>query len=137
MMRHPIHLHGHDFRLLNGQGDYVPLKNIVDIMPMETDTLEFNANAEGDWFFHCHILYHMMAGMGRVFTYKDQAPNPEIPNAKLAKRKLFADDKRFSFMANTDKEYMAGIRYIAAKNISVTTHYNSDMGIGFGVRLNY
>ncbi len=79
----------------------------------------------------------MMAGMGRGFTYKDQAPNPEIPNAKLAKRKLFADDKRFSFMANTDKEYMAGLQYIAAKNISVTTHYDSDMGIGFGVRLNY
>ncbi len=269
MMRHPMHLHGHDFRLLNGQGDYAPLKNIVDIMPMETDTLEFNANAEGDWFFHCHILYHMMAGMGRVFTYKDQAPNPEIPNAKLAKRKLFADDRRFhfmgendfatngndgmamfsntrwsigtewrlgyhdyhgyetethigryigkmqwimpfigfdwryrklgideqeknlfgqtnskdnrtqfsigleytlpmlvkfqteiytdgnvrlqlmredipvskrlrfSFMANTDKEYMTGLKYIAGKNISVTTHYDSDMGFGLGVNFNY
>jgi CopA family copper-resistance protein len=33
MMRHPMHLHGHDFRLVNGQGDYAPLKNIVDIMP--------------------------------------------------------------------------------------------------------
>ena len=57
MMRHPMHLHGHDFRVLNGQGEYAPLKNIIDIMPMETDTLEFNANAEGDWFFHCHIFY--------------------------------------------------------------------------------
>ena len=43
MMRHPMHLHGHDFRLLNGQGDFAPLKNIVDIMPMETDTIEFAA----------------------------------------------------------------------------------------------
>ncbi|MFC7388495.1 multicopper oxidase domain-containing protein, partial [Sphaerisporangium rhizosphaerae] len=59
MMRHPMHLHGHDFRLINGQGDYAPLKNVVDIMPMETDTIEFLANEEGDWFFHCHILYHM------------------------------------------------------------------------------
>ena len=48
MMRHPMHLHGHDFRVLNGQGDNAPLKNIIDIMPMETDTLEFNANMEGD-----------------------------------------------------------------------------------------
>ena len=71
MMRHPMHLHGHDFRVLNGQGDYAPLKNIIDIMPMETDTLEFNANADGDWFFHCHILYHMMSGMGRVFSYEN------------------------------------------------------------------
>jgi len=74
MMRHPMHLHGHDFRVLNGQGDYAPLKNIIDIMPMETDTLEFNANAEGDWFFHCHILYHMMSGMGRVISYENQSP---------------------------------------------------------------
>jgi FtsP/CotA-like multicopper oxidase with cupredoxin domain len=102
MMRHPMHLHGHDFRLLNGQGENAPLKNIVDIMPMETDTLEFNANVEGDWFFHCHILYHMMSGMGRVFSYENQAPNPLIPNPKLAQRKLFADDRAFHFMAEND-----------------------------------
>jgi len=102
MMRHPMHLHGHDFRVLNGQGDYAPLKNIVDIMPMETDTIEFNANIEGDWFFHCHILYHMMSGMGRVFTYENQAANPEIPNPKLAQRKLFADDRKFHIMAEND-----------------------------------
>lgn len=99
---HPMHLHGHDFRLLNGQGDHAPLKNIVDIMPMETDTLEFNANVEGDWFFHCHILYHMMSGMGRIFTYENQAANPLIPNPKLAQRRLFADDRRFHFMAEND-----------------------------------
>jgi FtsP/CotA-like multicopper oxidase with cupredoxin domain len=102
MMRHPMHLHGHDFRLLNGQGENAPLKNIVDIMPMESDTLEFNANVEGDWFFHCHILYHMMSGMGRVFSYENQAPNPLIPDPKLAQRKLFADDRRFHFMAEND-----------------------------------
>ena len=269
MMRHPMHLHGHDFRLLNGQGEYAPLKNIVDIMPMETDTLEFNANAEGDWFFHCHILYHMMSGMGRVFSYENQPKNPEIPNSKLAQRKLFADDRKFhfmgendfasngndgmamisntrwqigtewrlgyhdfhgyetethigryigkmqwlmpfvgfdwryrklginqieknvfgqtntkdnralfslgvnytlpmlviaqteiyqdgnvrlqlyredipiskrlrlSFMVNTDKEYMAGFKYIVGKNIAISTHYDSDMGFGAGVTLNY
>lgn len=104
MMRHPMHLHGHDFRLLNGQGDHAPLKNIVDIMPMETDTLEFNANVEGDWFFHCHILYHMMSGMGRVFTYENQAANPLIPNQNLAKRKLFADDRRFHSMVRVGIE---------------------------------
>ena len=269
MMRHPMHLHGHDFRVLNGQGEYAPLKNIIDIMPMETDVLEFNANVEGDWFFHCHVLYHMMSGMGRVFSYENQAPNPEIPNPKLAKRKLFADDRKFHLMAendfatngndgeamyqstrwsigtewrlgyndmhgyesethigryigkmqwlmpfvgfdvryrklgideqeknlfgltntkdkrtlfsvgvnytlpmlivaqaevftdgnfrlkferkdipvskrlrmnlmwNTDKEYMAGLRYIIKRNFGVTTHYDSDMSIGFGLNLNY
>ncbi|MDJ1482764.1 multicopper oxidase domain-containing protein [Cytophagaceae bacterium YF14B1] len=102
MMRHPMHLHGHDFRLLNGQGEKAPMKNIIDIMPMETDTLEFAASESGDWFFHCHILYHMMSGMGRIFSYKNSPSNPEIPNPRLAQRKLFADDRKFHFMAEND-----------------------------------
>jgi FtsP/CotA-like multicopper oxidase with cupredoxin domain len=104
MMRHPMHLHGQDFRLLNGQNDYAPLKNIVDIMPMETDTIEFNANVYGDWFFHCHILYHMMSGMGRIFSNPDTIPNPLIQNVKEARRKLFSDDRRFHFMTNIGME---------------------------------
>jgi hypothetical protein len=104
MMRHPMHLHGHDFRLLNGQGEYSPMKNIIDIMPMELDTLEFAATESGDWFFHCHILYHMMSGMGRVFSYENSLANPEIPNPKLAQRKLFADDRMFHFMTKAGIE---------------------------------
>ncbi|MEJ7767958.1 MAG: multicopper oxidase domain-containing protein [Chitinophagaceae bacterium] len=100
MMRHPMHLHGHDFRVLNGHGEYAPLKNVLDMMPMETDSIEFAANADGDWFFHCHILYHMMSGMGRVFSYENSPPNPEIPNPKLARRKFNADDRMMHFMAN-------------------------------------
>lgn len=104
MMRHPMHLHGHDFRLLNGQGEYAPLKNTLDIMPMETDTLEFAATESGDWFFHCHILYHMMSGMGRIFSYQDSPPNPEIPDPKYAQRKLYADDRMPHFMARVGLE---------------------------------
>ncbi len=104
MMRHPMHLHGHDFRVLNGQGDYSPMKNIIDIMPMETDTVEFAATESGDWFFHCHILYHMMAGMGRIFSYENSPKNPEIRNPKLAQRKLFADDREFHIMAENATE---------------------------------
>ena len=269
MMRHPMHLHGHDFRVLNGQGVYAPLKNVLDIMPMETDLIEFEANADGDWFFHCHILYHMMAGMNRVFSYENSEPNPYLPNKEKAYKKLQAEsnqlhfmaqndfatngndgqamfqnarwsfgtewrlgyhddhgyesethsgryigknqwfmpfvgfdaryrklghneveenlfgqkstkDKRLqfslgfdytlpmlvifqaemyhdgnfrlqlmrediplsqrlrmAFMVNTDKEYMAGLKYIVGKNVGITTHYDSDMGIGFGVNLNY
>jgi hypothetical protein len=44
---------------------------------------------------------------------------------------------RFSMMINTDKEYMAGLRYIATKYISLGTHYDSDMGIGAGIVLTY
>ncbi len=106
MMRHPMHLHGHDFRVLNGQGDYAPLKNVLDIMPMERDTIEFAANTSGDWFFHCHILYHMMSGMGRVFSYTniDTVSAPDLPDPKLAQRKLFADDRMPHFMAKVGLE---------------------------------
>ena len=104
MMRHPMHLHGHDFRVLNGQGAYAPLKNVLDIMPMETDSLEFAATESGDWFFHCHILYHMMSGMGRIFSYQDSPPNPELPDPKYALRKLYADDRMPHFMATVGLE---------------------------------
>ena len=129
MMRHPMHLHGHDFRIINGQGDYAPLKNIIDIMPMETDVLEFNANVEGDWFFHCHILYHMMAGMGRVFTYENQAPNPLIPNPKLAQRKLFAEDRKFHFMGEND--------FATNGNDGMAMFSNTRWSIGTEWRLGY
>ena len=268
MMRHPMHLHGHDFRVLNDQGENAPMKNIIDIMPMERDTIEFAATESGDWFFHCHILYHMMSGMGKVFSYRNSSRNPEIPDPKLAQRKFFSDDRMFhlmgqvslesngsdgelmlantryrlstewrlglkamhgtesetyfgryigrmqwlfpfigfdyhyngmrneseknlfgqlsnqtnrrafvagvqytlpmlllaearidskgkfrfqlmredipvtprlrlNFMANTDKEYMAGFRYIITKYFSLSTHYDSDMGYGGGITLTY
>ncbi|HWK07268.1 MAG TPA: multicopper oxidase domain-containing protein [Puia sp.] len=267
MMRHPMHLHGHFFRVLNGQGDYSPLKNTLDILPMETDTLEFAPTESGDWFFHCHILYHMMSGMGRIFSYADSPPNPEVPDPKMALKMVYMDDRmihpaakvglesngsdgeitlsntryrfqtewrvglnaqsgyeseshfgrylgrmqywfpyvgwdfryrrssggeknlfgqgdskddrkvfcagveymlpmlviadvrvdmkgkvrlqlvredlpvtsrlRFNFMMNTDKEYMAGFRYILTKYFSLSTHYDSDMKFGAGVTVNY
>lgn len=96
MMRHPMHLHGHFFRVLNGQGAHAPLKTVLDILPMETDTIEFHASeAYGEWYFHCHILYHMMSGMGRIFTYEDTPANPQLPDAKNALQKVYHDDRRF------------------------------------------
>ena len=71
MMHHPLHLHGHFFRVLNGQGDRSPLKHTVDVPAMGTVTIEFAADTEKDWFFHCHNLYHMMAGMSRVISYEE------------------------------------------------------------------
>lgn len=267
MMRHPMHLHGHFFRVLNGQGEYSPLKTVLDIMPMETDTIEFAASESGDWFFHCHILYHMMSGMGRVFSYENSPPNPEVPDPAMAYKMLKRDDRmmhtmarvglesngsdgelmvantryrfttewrvglndrhgyeteshfgryfgkmqwlfpyigwdiryrkmdeqeknlfgqtnlknfrqvahigleytlpmlivadasvdtdgrlrfqlsredvpvtrrlRFNFRVNTDKEYMAGFRYIVTRNFAFSTHYDSDMGLGAGITLSY
>jgi hypothetical protein len=44
---------------------------------------------------------------------------------------------RFAIMGNTDKEYMAGFRYIVSKWFAVSTHYDSDMGWGAGITLTY
>lgn len=102
MMRHPMHLHGHDFRLRNQYGSRAPLKNVVDIMPMETDTLEFHASESGDWFFHCHILYHMMSGMGRIFSYQNSPPNPEVPHPEMDYKMLKMDDRMFHLTFQND-----------------------------------
>jgi len=104
MMRHPMHLHGHDFRVVNGGGDYSPLKNVIDIMPMERDTIEFAGNADGDWFFHCHILYHMMAGMGNVFSYRNSEPNPELPDSVRSYNRFLRDQRMFHIMAEVGLE---------------------------------
>lgn len=70
MMHHPLHLHGHFFRVINRHGAYSPLKHTIDVPPMGRRTIEFLADEKGDWFFHCHLLYHMDAGMARVFSYR-------------------------------------------------------------------
>lgn len=104
MMRHPMHLHGHDFRVLNSAKERSPLKNVIDIMPMETDTIEFHANQYGDWFFHCHILFHMMAGMGNVFTYANSPPNPQLPDSVMAYRMFKRDNNMMHLMARVSVE---------------------------------
>lgn len=69
MMWHPMHLHGHFFRVLQGAGDFCPLKHTVNVAPGETVRIEFGADNPGRWFFHCHNVYHLEAGMAREFVY--------------------------------------------------------------------
>ena len=129
MMRHPMHLHGHDFRVINGQGDYAPLKNVLDIMPMETNVIEFEANLDGDWFFHCHILYHMMAGMNRVFSTKNQEPNPFLPDKKWAYKKLQRESNELHFMFQND--------FATNGNDGMTMLQNTRWNFGTEWRLGY
>ncbi|MEM7012489.1 MAG: multicopper oxidase domain-containing protein [Verrucomicrobiota bacterium] len=77
MMHHPIHLHGHFFRLINGQGSHAPLKHTVDVPPMTKRIIEFHATEEKDWLLHCHMIYHMDMGMTRIISYDDQGPDHE------------------------------------------------------------
>ncbi|RMB60564.1 copper oxidase [Dokdonia sinensis] len=69
MMHHPMHLHGHFFRVLNENGERSPLKHTVNVAPMQKVVIEFAADEKGDWYFHCHVLYHVNSGMARIFSY--------------------------------------------------------------------
>jgi CopA family copper-resistance protein len=70
MMTHPMHLHGHFFEIVNGQGASQPMKHTVKVLPGGFVDLDLTADAPGDWAFHCHLLYHMHAGMMRVVTVR-------------------------------------------------------------------
>jgi FtsP/CotA-like multicopper oxidase with cupredoxin domain len=70
MMTHPMHLHGHFFELVNGHGARQPRKHTVRVLPGGYVDLDLTADAPGDWAFHCHLLYHMHAGMMRVVTVR-------------------------------------------------------------------
>ena len=70
MMGHPIHIHGHFFELVTGHGDHAPRKHTVIVQPGGKVTWDFTADAVGDWAFHCHLLYHMMAGMMRTVSVR-------------------------------------------------------------------
>ncbi|HEX5787654.1 MAG TPA: copper resistance system multicopper oxidase [Woeseiaceae bacterium] len=66
MMAHPIHLHGMFVELVNGNGPYNPRKHTVVVKPAERLAVDLTADEPGPWAFHCHLLYHMQAGMMRV-----------------------------------------------------------------------
>ncbi len=68
MMEHPLHLHGMFMALDNGRGANKPLKHTVIIKPGERLSVDINVDAPGVWAFHCHVLYHMEAGMFRVVS---------------------------------------------------------------------
>ena len=69
MMSHPIHLHGHFFELVTGHGDHSPRKHTVNVAPGGKVSWDVTA-VPGDWAFHCHMLYHMHAGMMQVVSVR-------------------------------------------------------------------
>jgi FtsP/CotA-like multicopper oxidase with cupredoxin domain len=65
MMIHPIHLHGMWSELLTPEGEFLVRKHTVMVQPGQRIALAVNADAPGAWAFHCHLIYHMEAGMFR------------------------------------------------------------------------
>jgi FtsP/CotA-like multicopper oxidase with cupredoxin domain len=79
MMAHPMHLHGMFVQLENGQPtERLPDKHIVSVAPGQTYSALITADQPGEWAFHCHLLFHMQAGMMRrvVVTRRDATPAP-------------------------------------------------------------
>ncbi|RAK60204.1 copper resistance system multicopper oxidase [Phenylobacterium hankyongense] len=70
MMAHPIHLHGHLFEVVQGApAEHRPRKHTVTVLPGGKVSWDFTP-VPGDWAFHCHMLYHMHAGMFQVFSVR-------------------------------------------------------------------
>ncbi len=65
MMNHPIHLHGMFFEVENEASGVLLRKHTVNVQPGKQVALLLSADAPGEWAFHCHLLYHMEAGMFR------------------------------------------------------------------------
>lgn len=101
MMHHPMHIHGHWFTLRNGHGAYDPLLHTIDVPPGSTVTADIDADASGQWFFHCHFLYHMVAGMSRVFQYStlieitnnETKPKDEVKSTAYFNRPIIRVDE--------------------------------------------
>ncbi|EED36615.1 copper-resistance protein, CopA family [Luminiphilus syltensis NOR5-1B] len=72
MMPHPIHLHGMFFEVVTNDSEFKPRKHTIVVKPGEKMSVDITADAVGDWAFHCHLLYHMHAGMMRVVSVVDE-----------------------------------------------------------------
>lgn len=72
MMPHPIHLHGMYFEVVTAEHNHKPRKHTIVVKPGEKLSVDVTADAVGNWAFHCHLLYHMHAGMMRVVSVVDR-----------------------------------------------------------------
>lgn len=134
MMHHPMHLHGHFFRVLNKNGEYSPLKHTVNVPPMQEVTIEFYGNEYGDWIFHCHILYHMMGGMARVFSYDTPGDKrmEKYPISKL----VHETDIFYSWGTLDVSSQMAGLNLVSSNirnqfNLTAEFGYNKNLEAEF------
>ena len=134
MMHHPMHLHGHYFRVINEKGARSPLKHTVNVPPMQKLTIEFSNEEYGDWFFHCHILYHMMGGMARVISY--DSPRDERMNGFPEQKLIDEADHYFSwglaqFGSNFSDLKLTSSNIRSEFNLRLESDYNQNSEVEF------
>jgi CopA family copper-resistance protein len=78
MMSHPMHLHGVWMQPQVGNGAQNPLLHTISVRPGSTLDVDVEADAEGGWAFHCHMLFHMESGMMRKVEIRRQ---PRVASA--------------------------------------------------------
>ena len=126
MMHHPMHLHGHFFRVINKYGERSPLKHTVNVPPMQKTVIEFDASETGDWFLHCHVLYHMMGGMARAVSYGTER-DPRM--AKYPAKKLFKEANQYYNWGEADvASHMTEINLVSS---NIRNQFNLSAEIGY------
>ena len=132
MMNHPMHLHGHFFRVMTGQREWSVRKHTVNVAPLDQVVIEFDAKEEKDWFFHCHILYHMMTGMTRIVRYENE-PGPKFLEKAREdseefnlRNKFFLRSRNF-FQSNYSRTETSFFNSFYAFDFDVVTDYDENM----------
>ncbi len=102
-----MHLHGHSSAWSITRANHAPLKHVVNVVPMETTIIEFAATEDKDWFFHCHLLYHMMSGMARIIGHEGSS------------YLLIADKADYDKFAMDDRQYfgMASVSGLSMESV--------------------
>jgi hypothetical protein len=130
MMHHPMHLHGHFFRVINKHGARSPLKHTVNVAPMQKTVIEFDATEDSDWFLHCHVLYHMMGGMARALSYGTQR-NPQL--TRYPRKILFGEGNHFYTWGLLDVgSHMTGINLVSS---NIRNQFNLNAEVGYNENL--
>ena len=112
MMSHPIHLHGMFFDLVNDGGDHKPRKHTVIVKPGEKLSFDVTADHVGDWAFHCHLIFHMHAGMMQVVSVRprmamrdDGAQHEKMDHDKMDHGSMDHDSVDRSKMDHSRKDH--------------------------------
>lgn len=118
MMHHPMHIHGHWFILRKGLGSYDPLLHTIDVAPGATVVTDLDTDASGQWFFHCHLLYHMITGMSRVFQYSSLI--------EITPEETSADVRNYSYVDSSDPTVTAIATRYPANQACLRSHRPRD-----------
>jgi hypothetical protein len=123
--------------VINENGERSPLKHTVNVPPMQKVVIEFYNEEYGDWFFHCHVLYHMMGGMARVFSYdtpRDERMKPYPVQKLIDETDLYYSwglaragsnfNELFLTSSNIRNEFSLRAEFDYSQNAEIEVNYN-------------